>query len=119
MSELRAPYDTSQDTSVRREASSRPACPAVGEVWHEPAPLGKRILDYVRMHYAIRGVAPTIEEIKTALRLSSTSLVVYWLDKLERQGEIERIPHTTRNIVLPAAGGGEKTASDGAGEKAS
>lgn len=111
MSESRAAYDTASPPAGA--PVSPPVSPGVREVWHEPAPLGRRILDYVRMGYTIRGVAPTIEEIKTALALSSTSLVVYWLDKLERQGKIERIPHTTRSIVVRVAGGGQKTARSG------
>lgn len=70
------------------------------EVWHRPSTVGERILDYIRVHYAAKGVSPTFDEIKMALGMSSSSHVAYWLDKLERQDKIERVPHTTRNIVL-------------------
>lgn len=65
----------------------------------------ERILDYLHHHKAEQGIAPTIREIGAACGISSTSVVSYWLDRLERDGFIKRYRDVSRGIVLLYPGG--------------
>lgn len=60
----------------------------------------QQVLDFIRRYKRLsHGVPPTIREIKENCRISSTSMVEYYLRRLEQMGEIERIPYIrTRNI---------------------
>jgi len=55
------------------------------------------LLDYVKQHQA----SPTLVQIKQACHITSNHVVNYWLDRLEQDGRIQRLPHGYRNIRLP------------------
>ena len=59
-----------------------------------------RILEYITDYINRVKIPPSIREIAEDCGISSTSTVVYHLDRLERQGAIRRIPGVARGIVL-------------------
>lgn len=58
------------------------------------------VLAYVRECIEAGAPSPTIREIGDAVGISSTSVVNYHLSRLERDGEIRRIPSISRGLVL-------------------
>ncbi len=52
----------------------------------------QQVLDAITRWIVTHGVAPTIEELRRALRLGSTRTVLRYLQWLEDEGEIERWP---------------------------
>ena len=50
----------------------------------------QRIIDFVRRFWTERGYQPTVRDIVSGCRMSSTSGVEYNLDILEREGYIRR-----------------------------
>ena len=63
-------------------------------------PDGPLMIEFIRKFKAREHMAPTVQEIQDACRLSSTSVVHYTLCKLERDGALTRKPNTARSIVL-------------------
>jgi len=63
----------------------------------------QRILNYIREFIRDNGYPPSIREIGSALGISSTSVVKYNLDILEREGHIERDRTISRGIKLKEA----------------
>jgi repressor LexA len=68
-----------------------------------------RVLEFVTGFIQDNGYAPSFEEIKDAVGLSSKSHVDYYLEALEEEGHIERIPRTPRGLRLV----GRRTATFG------
>ncbi|MFO7712074.1 MAG: transcriptional repressor LexA [Dehalococcoidia bacterium] len=62
--------------------------------------LRERILEYIRRFFDQRGYAPTVRDILKGCDISSTSLVQYHLNILEREGQIRRDPEVFRSIQL-------------------
>ena len=62
--------------------------------------LRDQVLEYVEGYIARRGYAPSYDEIRSAVGLSGRSHVNYYLDVLERDGQIERTPRTPRSLRL-------------------
>jgi len=62
--------------------------------------LRDQVLEYVEGYIARRGYAPSYDEIRSAVGLSGRSHVNYYLDALERDGQIERTPRTPRSLRL-------------------
>ena len=60
----------------------------------------ERILEYIRHFFDERGYAPTIRDILRGCGISSTSLVQYHLNVLEKEGQIRRDPEVFRSIQL-------------------
>jgi repressor LexA len=58
------------------------------------------VLEFLIQYRADRGVAPTYREIAQACGISSTSVVRYYLDYLERHQYIRRLEGVARGIVL-------------------
>jgi repressor LexA len=58
------------------------------------------IIDFIRRFLEDRGYPPTIRDIVTGCRISSTSVVNYNLNALEREGYICRHPEVSRGIEL-------------------
>jgi repressor LexA len=58
------------------------------------------ILEFIERYIAQNSYPPTIREIQQALNISSTSVVDYNLNTLERQGFIRRNRHISRGIEL-------------------
>ncbi len=62
----------------------------------------QRMIDFVRRFWTERGYPPTVRDIVSGCRLSSTSVVDYNLNILERQGYIRRHSGLSRGIELLA-----------------
>ena len=60
----------------------------------------KRILAFLKEYQDREGYPPTIREIGEATGISSTSVVNYYLDQLERMGRIERQRKIIRGVKL-------------------
>ncbi len=58
------------------------------------------VLEFVEEYITEWGYAPSYDDIRKALGLSGRSHVDYYLDALERDGHIERTPHTPRSLRL-------------------
>lgn len=58
------------------------------------------ILEYIRRFFDERGYAPTVRDILRGCSISSTSLVQYHLNVLEKEGQIRRDPEVFRSIQL-------------------
>jgi len=62
--------------------------------------LRERILEYIKRFFDERGYAPTVRDILKGCEISSTSLVQYHLNILEKEGQIRRDPEVFRSIQL-------------------
>ena len=62
----------------------------------------QHIIDFVRHFWVDRGYPPTIRDIVNGCGISSTSVVDYNLNILEREGYIRRHPEVSRGIELLA-----------------
>jgi repressor LexA len=60
----------------------------------------QEILAFLRGHIADHGYAPTLEEIRESMGLSSKSHVRYYLGALENDGLIERKPRSPRGLSV-------------------
>ena len=60
----------------------------------------QRILDFIRDFLDERGYAPTVRDIVRGCDISTSSVVQYHLDILEREGRIRRDPQIFRSIRL-------------------
>jgi len=65
------------------------------------SPKQQHIINFLRRFLADRQYPPTIRDIVVGCGLSSTSVVNYNLQILERKGYIRRQPEVSRGIVLP------------------
>src|SRR5438445_9018252 len=65
------------------------------------SPRQDHMLRFIRDFSDRRGYPPTIREIGKEVGISSTSVVNYNLDKLEKEGLIERNRTISRGIKLP------------------
>ncbi len=63
----------------------------------------QHMLDFIRHYGEEHGFPPTIREIGEAVGISSTSVVKYNLDQLEKKGFLERSSEISRGIRLKAA----------------
>ena len=61
----------------------------------------QRIIDFVRRFWVDRGYPPTVRDIVSGCSISSTSVVDYNLDILDREGYIRRHSGVSRGIELP------------------
>lgn len=64
----------------------------------------QQVLDFIRQFIAEKHYAPTYEEIRVGLGMSTKSLVDYYLNHLEADGYIARVPFLPRCIVLVEQG---------------
>ena len=62
----------------------------------------ERILGHIREFVDENGYPPSIRQIQSALEISSTSVVDYNLNVLEREGYLRRDPETSRGIEIVA-----------------
>jgi repressor LexA len=65
------------------------------------SPKQQNIIDFIRRFLADRGYPPTIRDIVVGCGISSTSVVNYNLNILEREGYIRRHHEVSRGIELP------------------
>ncbi|MDP3879709.1 MAG: transcriptional repressor LexA [Dehalococcoidales bacterium] len=64
------------------------------------SPRQQKIIDFTRRFWADRGYPPTVRDIVNGCNISSTSVVDYNLNILERQGHIRRHSGVSRGIEL-------------------
>lgn len=62
----------------------------------------RKVLDCIETYVTDRGYPPTVREIGDAIGVNSTSLVSYYLKRLEERGLISREPSMSRAIQLNA-----------------
>jgi repressor LexA len=60
-----------------------------------------KVLEAIRQS---KPLPPTIRELCSATGITTTSVVVYYLEGLERKGYIERVPKIARGILLTEKG---------------
>jgi len=60
----------------------------------------QRIIEFIRQFLVNRGYPPSIRDIQAGCGISSTSVVAYNLDILEKEGHIRRHPDVSRGIEL-------------------
>ena len=60
----------------------------------------ERIHEFIRHSFDEKGYAPTVRDIMRGCNISSTSLVQYHLNILEKEGHIHRDPEVFRSIQL-------------------
>jgi repressor LexA len=65
-----------------------------------PTPRQQAILAHIRQFIDEFGYPPTVRQIQSALGISSTSVVDYNLNILERQGHLRRDPETSRGLEV-------------------
>ena len=58
------------------------------------------LLAYIKGYWKEHGFAPSVREIMNDLEISSTSVVVYRLELLEKYGQIKRTKNISRSIVV-------------------
>ncbi len=68
----------------------------------------EKILDYLKQFAAEKGYAPSIREIGRACGISSTSVVKYNLNILQREGHIRRDPEVSRGIDIASGSQGDR-----------
>jgi repressor LexA len=71
----------------------------------------QKIIECIARTVAERGYPPSVREIADAVGLASTSAVHHHLTALERDGLLERGPHSSRALRLTARGEGELSAA--------
>ncbi|UCD08357.1 MAG: repressor LexA [Dehalococcoidales bacterium] len=64
------------------------------------SPKQRNIIDFVKRFWVDKSYPPTVRDILTGCNISSTSVVDYNLDILEREGYIRRHPGISRGIEL-------------------
>lgn len=64
-----------------------------------------RVLEVIRLQFAMAKQSPTVEELRCALGLKSTRTVAQYLDCLEEKGYIVRRKNAHRNIELRGSDG--------------
>jgi repressor LexA len=68
-----------------------------------------KIIDFIRRFVADNGYPPTVRDIVAACHISSTSVVDYNLDILEREGYLRRHAEISRGLeLLPRLSGGHR-----------
>jgi repressor LexA len=60
----------------------------------------KEVLDFVSRHIARHGVAPTLQEIGSHLKLASVATVHKHLRRLEEKGAVRRLTHQSRALAV-------------------
>ena len=60
----------------------------------------QRIIEFIHQFLVSRGYPPSIRDIQAGCGISSTSVVAYNLDILEKEGHIRRHPDVSRGIEL-------------------
>ena len=65
-----------------------------------PSPKQQQIIEYIRRFWSDRGYPPTVRDIVTGCGISSTSVVDYNLNILERLGYLRRHREVSRGIEL-------------------
>ncbi|MDA8187600.1 MAG: hypothetical protein M0T85_05625, partial [Dehalococcoidales bacterium] len=72
------------------------------------SPRQQRILEFLRQFTRARGYPPTIREMCKACGISSTSVVDYNLNILEKRGYLRRDPEISRGLEMLDRGDGRQ-----------
>ena len=67
------------------------------------SPKQQQMIDFIRHFWEERGYPPTVRDIVSGCQISSTSVVDYNLDILEREGYLRRHSGVSRGIELPTS----------------
>lgn len=62
--------------------------------------LCNEVLSFLEEYLEQNGYAPTCDEIREAIGLCSRSHAFYYLDVLEKRGQVERKPRSPRGLRL-------------------
>ena len=60
----------------------------------------KEILDFLNTYSKNKGYAPSLDEIRAHFKLASVSTAHYYVDKLEKEGYLEKISNQPRSIKI-------------------
>lgn len=60
----------------------------------------KEILDFLNTYAKNKGYAPSLDEIRIHFKLASVSTAHYYIDKLQKEGYLEKISNQPRSINL-------------------
>lgn len=60
-----------------------------------------KIMEFIRAYIRAHTYPPTLREIGQAVNIPSTNTVSWYLQQLDKRGELELIPRTSRGIRLP------------------
>ena len=60
----------------------------------------QRVLDFITMYINDNSVPPTIREIQAGAKISSTSMVSYYLKDLEKANMLDRYKRRSRGVVI-------------------
>lgn len=63
----------------------------------------ERILGYIVSYIEEHKIPPTLREISEGVGISTTSVTTYHLQRLEKDGLIERDPNISRGLRLPGS----------------
>ena len=63
-----------------------------------------RLCRFIARYTQTHGWPPSRRDMQQALGVTSTSLVVYYLEALEQQGYLHCQPHISRGVTLTPAG---------------
>lgn len=63
-----------------------------------------RLLRAIHAYWTTNHFSPAVRDLLAALETTSTSVAQYHLRKLERQGNITRVPGISRSIVITEQG---------------
>lgn len=60
----------------------------------------EELLNFIRNHQEEFGYPPTVREMCRAIKVSSTSTISYYLNKLENNGQIKKCPNKNRALEI-------------------
>ncbi len=60
----------------------------------------EELLNFIRNHQEEFGYPPTVREMCRAIKVSSTSTISYYLNKLENNGQIKKSPNKNRALEI-------------------
>lgn len=60
----------------------------------------EELLDFIKTHQEEYGYPPTVREMCRAIKVSSTSTISYYLNKLENNGQIKKNPNKNRALEV-------------------
>ena len=63
-------------------------------------PKQKNLLDYINKYFSSKGLYPTYDEMRDALKIKSKSSIHKLISSIEEKGFITRMPHKARAIKL-------------------
>ena len=62
------------------------------------------LIRFIDRYQHENGWPPTVREIQAEFNMSSTSVSVYWINKLINSGELERVPGVARGLRITQKG---------------